>query len=374
MALEIVCEWIERTGGAERVLDAMVDAFPGAPVHTLWNDAEERMAGVDVRESWLSRTPLRRSKALALPFFDPTWRRLRAVGAPDRLLISSYVFAHHARIRGLPDVRKYVYVHSPARYIWAPEIDPRGRNPLMRATAPYWRSLDRRRAAEAHSLAVNSAYVRDRVRHVWGRDAQVIHPPVDTAAIRRHATWADVINGRDADVLDSLPRDFILGASRLVRYKGLDEVLRFAEAVDLPVVIAGEGPDVRRLSQMVSTRSVTATFLGPVSDELLYALYQRAAAYVFPPIEDFGLMPVEAMAAGARVIVNSVGGTAESVLDGSTGVHTTSFRDTAARNAFERAQRIDTTVAIARAQEFSRERFIGEIIAWADSSSVGYEQ
>ncbi|MDR2999348.1 MAG: glycosyltransferase [Microbacterium sp.] len=366
MHLEIVCEWIEATGGAEKVLDAMIEAYPGAPVHALWNDAPARMQGVDVRESWMARTPLRDRKALALPFFDPTWRRRTAVGTPDKVLVSSYVFAHHVRFRGRPDAPAYAYVHSPARYIWAPEIDERGRSPLVRATAPYWKSLDRRRAAEVHSIAANSAFVQQRILDSWGRESRIIHPPVDTAEITEVPDWRERLDAAAADLLGTLPDAFVLGASRLVPYKRLDAVLEFAASVGLPAVIVGSGPDRPRLEQLAVDRGIRAHFLGAVSTPLLYALYQRATVFVFPPVEDFGIVPVEAMAAGARVIVNAVGGTAESVRHGVGGVQARRFAGEDAWAALDRALRLDRRAVPQQAARFARSEFISNLRAWVD--------
>ena len=366
MSVEIVCEWIERTGGAEGVLDAMIEAYPGAPVHALWNDAPERTVGVDVRESWLAHTPLRRAKALALPFFDPTWRHLHAVGTPSKMLISSYIFAHHARIPAVPSARKYVYVHSPARYLWAPEIDPRGNRILVRATASYWRRLDRLRAGESYSMVANSGFVRKRVQDSWGVDAGIIYPPVDVARIAERQDWRDSLSTRDEMLLASLPADFILGASRLVAYKSIDKVIEFAESTDLPVIVAGGGPDKQRLEAYASARGVHATFVGEVSSELLYALYQQAAAFVFPPVEDFGIMPVEAMAAGGRVIVGTTGGVVESVLDGVTGVHADRFSGADARAALNAVACIDVNRARSESARFSKGRFVSELKAWVE--------
>lgn len=366
MRLEIVCEWIEATGGAEKVLDAMIEAFPGAPVHTLWNDAPERTRGVTVRESWMARTPLREVKALALPFFSPTWRSRAAIGTPDALLVSSYVFAHHARLRGLPHVPSYVYVHSPARYIWAPEIDERGNHPLVRASAPYWKWLDRHRARGVHAMAANSHFVRQRIRDSWHRDAVVIHPPVDTAEISAVANWRDRLGVADARVFNGLPDAFVLGASRLVPYKRVDAVIEFAEAVGLPAVIVGTGADGPRLEELARARSVDAHFLGSVSSPLLYALYQHATVFVFPPVEDFGIVPVEAMAAGARVVVNTVGGTAESVTHGVGGVQTERFSGSDARAALDAALRLDRQSVPAQATRFARAEFIAKLRDWVD--------
>lgn len=368
MNLAIVCEWIEATGGAEKVLDAMSEAYPGADVYTLWNDAPERLPGVVIRESWMARTPLRNHKALAMPLMSPTWRRRRSSQHLDRVLVSSYAFAHHARFLGQFDVPRRVYVHSPARYLWAPEIDPRGQHPLVRLGAPFMKELDRRRAAESDSMVANSHYVRARIAKAWGLETNVIYPPVDTEWIQSRQDWREALTVRDEERLAKLPSEFILGASRLVDYKRLDSVLDFAESVRLPAVIVGSGPARQKLEHQALGSDVKAHFLGEVSSELLYALYQRCTAYVFPPIEDFGIMPVEAMATGGRVIVNRVGGAGESVIDKRTGVQISDFRGDSARVALENVQRIGRDAARASTARFSKMRFAEELKDWVATS------
>lgn len=366
MTIAIACEWIESSGGAERVLDSMLEAFPGATVHTLWNDAPSRLPGVAVQESWMARTPLRRHKSLALPLMAPTWRHLHASVPPDKLLVSSYAFAHHAWFPKFPDVSKYTYVHSPARYLWAPEIDPRGRQPLVRAAAPYLRRLDHGRAQESLSLATNSRFVQARVQRAWDREATVIYPPVEVDTIMDIEDWRDALLSRDQEVLESLPADFILGASRFVAYKRLEDVIRFGLATGLPVVLAGTGPDRARLEGIANQTSATVIFLGEVSTPLLYALFQQARAFVFPPVEDFGIMPVEAMAAGARVIVNSRGGAAESVIHLATGMHLSRFDGADAVAALEGVERLDSEIMKKSVVRFSEQRFVDEVRNWVD--------
>jgi len=276
MAGVIIHEWISAHGGSEKVFAAMSRAFPDADLRTLWRDSGSVMAGREISESWLSSTPLRRSKALALPFMPTTWRALRSDRQYDWVLASSHLFAHHARFSGVNlSAPKFVYAYTPARYIWTPEVDIRGNNPLVRVASSHYRQLDRRRAAEAVAIAGISGYVRDRIRRYWNRDAKVIFPPVAVEAIAESARTGAGLSDSDRHVIDQLPAQFILGASRFVPYKGLDKVIKIGELIGLPVVIAG--------------------------------------SYVFPSVEDFGMMPVEAMAAGAPTIVNFAGGAREAV-------------------------------------------------------------
>lgn len=307
----LVSEWIEQTGGAERVLDRLAGLYPDADMLCLWNDAPQRYGSRRVRETWLARTPLRRRKALALPLMPPTWRVPRH--GYDWALVSSHAFAHHVNVG--PDVPKYVYVHTPARYLWAPELDARGDNLAARLAGPPLRAIDRRAAQEATRLAANSRFVADRIERAWGREATVIHPPVEVAHIRS-GRWERELTDAERRALDTLPTDFILGVSRFIPYKRLDVVVRTGELLGLPVVLAGHGPLEEQLRAMAAVADVPVRLLVQPSDALVFALMRRARLFVFPPVEDFGLVAVEAMASGTPVMANRIGGAGESVRAG----------------------------------------------------------
>ena len=309
----IVHEWIEKHGGAERVLDSMIETYPEAAVSCLWNTVPERYPNSKVTESWFARSPLRGHKALSLPMMPPTWRNLRSDDDVDWMLISSHLFAHHARLAGQADVRKYVYVHTPARYIWAPELDTRGKSPAVMLAAPLLKHLDRRRASEPSEIAANSAFIQDRIMTSWHRESRVIYPPVGVARLQSEPNWRDRLTDLELDFMETLPPVFVLGASRFVPYKRLDLVIEAGEVAGVPVVLAGSGPMLPELANLAANAKVRVIIAASPSDELLYALYQRALAFVFPGVEDFGLMPVEAMALGTPAIVQEIGGAAESV-------------------------------------------------------------
>jgi glycosyltransferase involved in cell wall biosynthesis len=359
----LVQEWIEKSGGSEKVFDAFARAFPDADMFALWTDDPGRYGDRHVRESWLARTPLRSRKPLALPFMPLTWSALD-LDAYEWTLSSSHLFAHHIG-QGDQRTRQHVYVHSPARYLWAPELDQRGANPLVRAVAPPLRALDRRRAqASLAQFAANSAFVQERIRVSWDVDSQVIHPPVDSTAIRATASWEDTLTGADAALAESLPESFLLGASRFVPYKRLDLVIRAGEAAGLPVVLAGSGPLAEELHARAAAARVPVTIIPRPSDALLYTLYQRAVAYVFPPVEDFGIMPVEAMAAGARVLVSDVGGATESVIDGVTGVHMHDWDSSGLADAVARVAALDPADSVRRSADFDVAAFERRIASW----------
>ena len=359
MSGAIVHEWLSATGGSELVAEEFAAMFPDAPITTLWQDEPHRFPRGRVRETWLARTPLRRSKALALPLMPATWRSLPASDA-EWVLASSHLFAHHARFAGAArDAPKFVYVHTPARYLWTPEFDGRG-GLAARALGGPLRRLDRRRAQEATSIAANSAFVQRRIEHAWERDSVVIHPPVRVAEFAE----ARELAGHEVAVLAGLPDQFLLGASRFVPYKRLDLVIRAGIATGMPVVLAGEGPEEPRLRALAAEHPSLVTFVGRPSDALLGHLYRAAAAYVFPAIEDFGLMPIEAMATGTPVIVNAVGGASDSVIDGLTGAHVHEFDDASLRVALAVALATRTDAIRSRARDFEPPVFHKKVRSW----------
>lgn len=355
---------MEKAGGAEKVVNSMLKSFPDADLFCLWNDAQGGH-GRNVRESWLAKTRLRKHKALALLAMPAIWKHLSFNEEYEWALISSHLFAHQATLTGINSAtRKYVYVHTPARYIWTPELDARGQGIGARLLSPALRSVDRARARANKRVAANSDFVRQRIQATWGIDSRVIYPPVDVKRITSKENWADQIDERYHEVLDALPDEFILGASRFVPYKRLDWVISAGEAANVAVVIAGAGPEEQRLRLQAAGAKVPVTFLISPPDELLFVLYQRALAYIFPPVEDFGIMPVEAMAAGAPVVVNHQGGAAESVINGQTGVHLESFSGQEITAAIHAASNMDRSQIRHRSHEFSEERFMTQIQEW----------
>lgn len=365
MAGLIVHEWIERHGGSENVVDAMAAAYPDADIHCLWSNAPDRFPGHTVSESWLARTPLRKSKAAALPFMPLTWARTDVSDA-DFVLISSHAFAHHAGGRQPANgPERFVYVHTPARYLWAPELDVRGGNLAARALAPALRRVDRKRAQDGATFAANSDYIRQRMERSWGVEAEVIHPPVRVEYLQSVPSWADRLSTADAYLFSTLPTDYVLGASRFVDYKRLDVAIRAGELAGLPVVLAGAGPQHAELQALADAASVPVIIMTRPSDELLFALYEAASLLVFAAIEDFGIMPVEAMALGTPALVLSEGGASESVLAIDGGVVVDALDDATLREAVERALLVDMAPAQHRVNAlFGSAAFATKLTNW----------
>lgn len=366
MAGLLVHEWIEPHGGSERVLEVIADTFPSSDIVVPWNNAPWRTITPRVRESWLAKSPLRDRKAAAAVALPVVWRTV--VGSRkdyDWVLASTHLFSHHVRARGLlGDARKFVYVHSPARYIWNPELDDRGSGVVARTIGAALKPIDRRRAQEAHAIAANSEFVRKRVEQAWRRDAVVINPPVDVDQIIAGSSWAEQVTPAEQEVLAGLPEQFMLGASRFVSYKRLDLVIRAGEAAGLPVVLAGEGPLRDELAAIAASATVPVQFVQKPSSPLLYALYETASVFVFPAVEDFGMMPVEAMAAGVPVIANATGGARESITPGVSGVLVETFDRAELAEAADTALRLDRSRIPNTVRRFSVASFQERIAGW----------
>jgi glycosyltransferase involved in cell wall biosynthesis len=364
----VVHEWFASIGGSENVAKAMRQSFAGSDLLCLWRDRSVSIPGAGrVIQTMLSAKPFHGRKVFSLPFMPLVWRFTKArTGSWDVAIVSSHLFAHHVAVpRNTP---KLVYVHTPARYIWEPSFDSRGAGLAARAVSAVLKPLDRRRASEARELAANSEFVRQRILKTWGRNSRVIYPPVEVDEIRRLGDWSDALNEKDKRALASLPSEFVLGASRFIPYKRLDLVIRGGELSGLPVVIAGAGPEERWLRAVAEQAKVPVHFVLSPSNELLRALYQRAAVFIFPPIEDFGIMPVEAIAAGTPVVSNSIGGASESVVEGQTGAHFCPDDDSSLVSAIRRARSLDRSTISQHASRFSRQRFEEDLQQWVNET------
>ena len=250
MAGLIVQEWIEESGGAEQVLDAMRVALARC-ARRLPVERRSRPLPAHDRRRVLARphSAPRPQGAVAAPHVvDVAPGRSWATIEPDWILTSSYVFAHHAGFGSDRGVPKFSYIHTPARYLWEPDLDGRTSIPFAGLARGYLRGVDRRASAASGSLAANSEFVRERIRRAWDRDARVIHPPVASRSIAAVHDWASRTTPAEQAILESLPeRGFLLAASRLVPYKRHEAVIRMGAALDIPVVVAGAGPERERL-------------------------------------------------------------------------------------------------------------------------------
>jgi glycosyltransferase involved in cell wall biosynthesis len=304
----IVHDYLTQRGGAERVVVAMVKAFPDAPVYTSLYEADgtfDDFRRVEVRRSFLDRIgPLRRRHRLALPLLAPAFSRLRVEA--DVALCSSSGWAHGAAVSG----RKVVYCHTPARWLYQTDryLGERGgvgRLAVELLGGPL-RRWDRRAARTADRYLANSTVVHQRIRALYGIDAEVLPPPPALDP-----------EGRSRPV-EGVEPGFFLCVSRLLPYKNVGAMI--AAFADLPserLVVVGAGPEGDTLRRAASAN---IHFAGRVEDDELRWLYANCIAVVAASYEDFGLTPLEAAAFGKPSVALRWGGFLDTVVDGVTGV------------------------------------------------------
>ncbi|SCG68616.1 glycosyltransferase [Micromonospora coxensis] len=348
----LVHEWFGATGGSEQVFRHIADLVPHGERFVLWKDRDATEPGL--RESWLARTPLRHSKAVALPMMPLVWRTLSRQRF-DVVISSSHAFAHTVKL-GPPEVTTHLsYVHAPARYIWSPAFDGRGSSPLLNVPRRVLQGLDVRLSDHVRGYAANSQEVRARIRRYWGRDAVVINPPVDV-------DWFAAAPAADR----TQARDYLLGVGRWIPYKNFDLIVAIADAAGLPLVLAGSGPEEQQLRRLAERAGVPVTLEVRPDRERLRQLYWGARALLFPVHEDFGMIPVEAQACGTPVVGLRRGGLLETVVEGETGFLVDSTDPADHVPLLRRLGELSAARIAAHAAGFSPARFAAEMTAWID--------
>lgn len=292
--------------GAERTFEQIAACWPQAPIYTLLYDergTQQKFAGRVAATSYLQRLPVRqRGFRMLLPALPAATERL-PLAEHELIVSSSSAFAHGVHP---PATAIHInYCHSPFRYIWhererALREVPRPLRPLGSRMFDRLRAWDVGAAGRVDHFIANSELTRERIQQVWGRDAAVIHPPVD---VERFSIGS--------------PEDFFLFVGELVPHKRAELALEAARGARKPIKVVGSGPALRELQARFGDH---AEFLGRVNDERLRELMSRTRALVVPNVEEFGIAAVEAQAAGRPVIAPDRGGTLETVIDGKTGV------------------------------------------------------
>ena len=325
--------------GAERTFAAMAELYSQAPIFTLLYDEQgtnERFAGREITTSPLQRLGVGQTNfRRLLPLYPTAAGRLRPP-ASDVVISSSSAFAHGLRA---PEGAVHIcYCYTPFRYAWDEQEFALGEvsaalRPLLRSQLRRIRKWDLAASRRVDAYIAISQLGRERIRRCYGRDAAIVHPPVETHRF-----------------LPGTPGDSLLVVSELVRHKRVHVALEAARRAHVPIRVVGSGPDHAALQAAYPE----AEFLGRAGDDDLVELYATARAVLVPSVEEFGITVVEAQAAGRPVIAAAAGGALETVLDGRTGSLVEVDDVDAFTRAIEGIDKLDFDPARARA---NAERF-----------------
>jgi glycosyltransferase involved in cell wall biosynthesis len=304
MRVAVVHHWFVTRGGGERVAECIAALFPQAEIFTLVASSAglpETLAGRRIHTSFLQRLPLGRTHHRHfLPLYPAATERLDLRGF-DLVLSSDSGPVKGVRLS--PGATHICYCHSPMRYLWdgyeAYREGMRGATRLaFTAMAGRVRRWDASSAGRVSYFLANSQYVADRIQRCYGREADVLPPPIDLH--------------RAARVAGETPGEHYLCAGRLVAYKRTEILIEACQRANRRLRIAGTGPEIARLRR-VAAGDERIAFLGELSNDDLWHEYARCRALLFAADEDFGMVPLEAQACGRPVIAYGAGGSLETV-------------------------------------------------------------
>ena len=358
--IAIVHDWLTNKAGAENVVLALHKAFPGAPVYTSVYTPEKMpdFKNIDVRTTYLQKMPRPlRSLHKFFPYLRVRAFRSLDLSAYDVIISSSSAEAKQVR-KSRPDQLHICYCHTPIRYYWSHyreyKKDPgfgkfnwlvRLAMPLM---VPSLKKADYRAAQDVDMFLANSTEVQKRIQRYYKQPSTVLHPPVDVQRFTPQKTRGE----------------YFVALGRQVPYKRIDLAVQACSELGVPLKVFGSGSEHERLVAMAGLNvEFFSNRTGDASDVAVARALESAKGFIFPAEEDFGIVPVEAMAAGAPVIAYGYGGVLDSVTNGETGVlfeNQTVESLKAALQKFE-TEKFLVTVLRNRAKRFDESLFVMKI-------------
>ena len=318
LKVAIACDWLTGTGGAERVVLELHKLFPKAPIYTSQYDKNPKIwygktwfQDADVRTSWLQRLPKKLKKFL--PVLRAMAFSRTDLSAYDLVIVSSS--AEAKAVKTGPNTTVAWYCHAPTHYYWSRYDDyikhpgfgvfnPLARLGLFALVRPL-RRWDYTTAQKPQHVIANSTHIQAEIQKYYGRESTVVFPPVDIERFRPIASDAPP------------PERFgFVVAGRQTPYKRIDLAVEACSRLSLPLAVIGNGPEHNKLA---ATAGPSVRFLTTVKDDEMTRHFQKAAAFIFPGIDDFGITAVEALSAGTPVIAYKAGGALDYVKEGVTG-------------------------------------------------------
>ncbi len=356
MKLALVHDWLNQIGGAEDVLEHLVSTYPDAPLYTSMY-APDLMPSAyqdwNIHTTWLDHLPgIHQHHQRYLPLYPLAWQGVD-LSDYEVVLSNKSGFCHGLKIG--PQTLHICYCLAPTRYIWNLDTyldrENFGRSIRIAAqvVARLYKRWDYAAAQRVHHFIAISTEIQQRIQTTYNRNSTIIYPPVETERF----------------VPSGTVEDYFLIVSRLIPYKRIDLAVQACTRLGLPLLIGGKGRDRERLEAMAGP---TVKFLGYVPDEDLPGLFARCRAFIFPGLEDFGITPVQAQAAGRPVIAFKGGGALDTVIPGKTGLF---FEEQTVESLVHALQAFDDTlydpaVIRAHALRFDSEVFRRAITGYVD--------
>jgi glycosyltransferase involved in cell wall biosynthesis len=382
LRVALVHDWLTGMRGGEKCLEVMAEIFPQAHLYTLLHvpgSVSPTIEELPITTSFIQRLPQAPQRyRLALPLFPRAVESFDLTGY-DLVLSSSHCVAKSAI--PAPGALSVCYCYSPMRYVWDLFDDYFGDKPapvraLLKLEARRLRAWDRRTADRVDQWLPISTVVKERLARCYGvpdQRARVLFPPVDVSRFAGAGALPP------PDGLPSRSYDLVLSA--LVPYKRIDLAVTAAKRAGRLLLVAGKGPELARLRRLAveAPGPGEVRILGAVDDADLPALYGHCRAFVFPGLEDFGITPLEATAAGRPVVAYQAGGVLDTVREGLNGIFFTEQTTEALAAALadpSLADDWDTAAMVRHAAAFDRDRFVAELRAtlagaWRDHTVGG---
>ncbi len=307
MKIALVHDYLAQDGGAERVLKALHEIWPEAPIFVLFHDKKKInfIPPENVTESFLAKMPFsRRAYQWYLPWM-PLATEYHNLKNFDIVISTASMFAKGI-ITG-PETLHISYCHTPPRFLWADHyayISDLKQNRLIKLFLPHFihrlRIWDKMSVDRVDDFVANSYTVQQRIHKYYRRESEVIYPPVELLSCSLQKTG-----------------DYFVAGGRLVGYKRFDLIVRAFNRLKWPVKIFGTGPELKSLKRIAKNN---IEFLGQISDDQKWRVLSGGRAFIHPQLEDFGITAVEAMACGRPVIAFAQGGATETIVPNETGV------------------------------------------------------